>query len=216
MTTEQFIQEMSEVAGIDFRAQVPEGTVLGSQTIDNTPGASLVNKKQSSLMRVGATALPDRVKMYDLRRHDVSNVPPTIANARMSRYPGRFTLREPANWHDSDPKVIDETCEVCVRDPERPEGAERPKFTSFDQLQEHYEFFHEFTWRRMERDRLEAERREDKGTLQALIGTLIKVMRPDADLPDAVREQIERLQENVPVNDENPVRRTRRARRSSE
>lgn len=200
MTTEQFIQEMSELTGApmaDFRANVPEGTELGRTNLDGNPGAQAVWKKAPSLMRAGDVPLPERVNLYDKKRHDISYVPPTIAGARIAKYPGRFTMIKPVDWHDSDPAIIEETCEVCIRDPERPATAERPKFTSWDQLQEHYEFFHERSWQRMERDRIERERRDDKNMMASLIGTLISVMRPDVQLPEAVREQIEDLQGHV-------------------
>ena len=202
MVTEQFIQEMSQIVGTDvspdFRASVPEGTELGRTNLDG-PGAQAVWRKQGSLLRAGQTPLPDRVPLYDVRRHDISNVPPTIAAARMSRYPGRFTMQKPKDWDAGNPPVIDETCAVCMRDPERPEGAEKPKFTSWDQLQEHYEFFHEMTFRRMERDRVERERREERGEMRTLLGAIVGLLAPGAKLPPEVQDQIDRMRENAAV-----------------
>lgn len=200
MTSEQFIQEMAELQGVDavdFRAEVPEGTFLGKQDIE--PGATANYFKPSSKMRMGNVALPDRVPLYDVRRHDISMVPPTIANRRITEYPGRFTMRKPANWHDSDPTPIEETCEVCLRDPERDPNAERPKFFFWDQLQEHYQLFHEFSWQRREREKAEQDRRDDRSEMRALIASLISVVRPDVKLPTAVQEQIDRIQQNAPA-----------------
>lgn len=192
---EQFIQEMSEVAGVDFRANVPAGTQLGEQEIE--PGANVKWTKPSSMMRVGKTALPERIALYDLMTHDRSMVPPTIAQKRMATYPGRFTLKEPADWHAGDPEVIDETCEICIRQPEFLDGSlDRPAFTSWSQLRQHYQLFHTNEWVALEDDRRERERREEQGQMRALIASIASMVSGGVNVPPEVRAQVEQLQDS--------------------
>ena len=166
---EQFLRELGQVAGVepDFRANVPAGTPLGADQIE--PGASVNYTKRKSMMNVGGKELPDRVELYDIARHDVSLVPPTIAQKRMTTNPGRFTMVKPADWHDRDPKPIDETCEVCDRDPER---VERAKFYSHSELVLHYQLVHTLEWQGIEADRREQERRDDSRQMRELIASI--------------------------------------------
>lgn len=202
----QYLEELSQKQGVDYRANVPEGTVLGEQQIE--PGATAVFKKNKSLLRAGNQALPEREALYDLTRHDVSMVPATIAQARMAKYPGRFTTIKPANWHDADPVPIDDTCVICESDPERianPDAEKRPKFYSASDLSRHYQLLHSGEWEDIRRDREEAERRADQSMMRGLIASVVGLMNQGKELPVEVREQIEALQDA----DEKPVRRKR-------
>lgn len=208
--TNQYLEELSRQQGVDYRANVPEGTVLGEEEIE--PGAKTVFRKAKSMMRAGNTPLPERQALYDLRRHDVSMVPPTIAQKRMSQYPGRFTTIRPGDWDANAPEPIEDTCEICLNDPERIEEqmrlygeVERPKYYSMAQLRRHYQLSHEMEWGDIEADRRDKERREEAGRMERLVLSLISVLAPNKvnDLPDAVREQIEHLQDS---DEEKPLR----------
>ena len=191
MTSEQFLKEIAQVSGVepDFRANVPPGTPLGSTEIE--PGATVNYTKASQLVRMGQHKLPERLALYDLVRHDVSMVPPTIAQKRLSDYPGRYTMVKPAGWHDSDPVPIDETCEICDADPER---TERAKFFSNSQLTLHYQLVHTMEWQGIESDRRDAERREDNAQMRRLIASIAGMNggQVPAEVADEVTQRVRR------------------------
>lgn len=189
---EQFLTEMQEVAGVDFRAAVPPGTELGRQEIE--PGGTAVWRKPHSLIRAGQRELPERVWLYDLTGAATpSFVPPTIAQKRITDYPGRYTLKEPQGMGEATP--IDETCEICARRRRQESGAGPKKFYSHSDLIGHYRAFHTLEWEAIEQDRRERERREDQSQMRALIASIAAMVRPAPDIPAPVREQIEGLQE---------------------
>lgn len=192
--TNQFLEEIAQ--GPNWRANVPEGTPIGEQEIE--PGANVGWKKPKSMMRIGDQALPDRMPLYDLNRRDMSMVPPTIANARMAKYPGRFTTVRPKDWDKNRPQPIDDTCVICLkrREEETPGAGPKPFFSESDLIL-HYQYMHTNEWAAMERNREIAERREEQGQMRALIGSLVGLIRPDAlsSLPAEVRDQMERLSE---------------------
>src|SRR5678815_102312 len=96
--TSQFLEEMSDISGADLRgADVAPGGVITEQNVEGAPTKYF---KVKSKVRVVNTELAERVELYDLNRHDISRVPPTIASKRMSDYPGRFTMKRPANWEE--------------------------------------------------------------------------------------------------------------------
>lgn len=199
--TNQYLEELSKKQGVDFRAPVPEGTELGREQIE--PGAEVVHHKNKSMVHAAGKPLPEREALYDLLRHDKSMVPPTIAQARMARHPGRFTTIEPPGWHDNDPEPIEETCEICFNDPERIDeqmrlygSVERPKFQSMAQLRRHYQLSHEMEWNDIEADRRDKERRDEAGRMERLVFSLVSALAPSAadKLSPEVREQITELQ----------------------
>lgn len=213
--TNQYLEELSQRQGVDYRANVPAGTVLGEEQIE--PGAKTVYRKSKSLVRAGEQPLPEREPLYDLLRRDVSQVPPTIAQKRMRQHPGRFTTIKPADWDDNRPQPIEETCEICLNDPERIDEhmrlygeVERPKYYSMTQLRRHYQLSHEIEWSDIEADRRDKERRDDAGRMERLIVSLVSVLAPSAadKLPPEVRSQIEELQSMD--EEEKPVRVPRR------
>lgn len=172
---EQFLRELQQNREINFRADVPAGTPLGVDEIE--PGAKVNYSKRQSMVRAGSTALPDRMALYDIARHDVSMVPPTIAQARVARDGRRFTTVKPDNWHDSDPIPIDETCEICERDPE---SVERPKFYSLSALDLHYKLVHTLEYEGITADRREQERREESKQMRDLISAIAEREQPPA------------------------------------
>ena len=197
--SEQFLREMSQLAGEpDFRANVPPGTPLGETEIE--PGAVAKWNKPASMMRVGNRTLPQRIALYDLRRHDISMVPPTIAQKRIGDYPGRFTTIEPSDWHDSDPIPIDETCEICAADPER---TQPPRYYSGAQLRLHYQLVHTMEWQGIEADKRDEERREDSAQMRRLIASIATMASGGQTLTDAIQDEVSQVH-------------TRRGRRAAE
>ena len=191
----QYLEELSQSQGIDFRAQVPEGTALGTEEIE--PGASVKFQKQRSMMRVGKQALPERQPIYDMLRHDVSMVPPTIAQKRMATYPGRFTTIKPAGWDDNQPEPIEDTCEICYTDPERIQEhmsrwgeVERPKFYRESDLRRHYQLSHSMEWEDIESDRRDRERRGEADSMRTLVASLAALVAADRELPPEIAEQL--------------------------
>ena len=183
--SDQYLEELSQKQGVDYRANVPAGTVLGEEQIE--PGAAMKHTKSGSMLRAGDKALPEREPLYDLLRHDRSMVPATIVRARMARHPGRFTTIEPPDWHDSDPVPIEDTCDICLSDIERTQeqmdrfgSVERPRFYSESQLRTHYRLLHEQSWEDREADRRDRERREEQAQMRDLISTLAGALKPEA------------------------------------
>lgn len=189
----QYLEELSKTQGIDYRASVPAGTVLGEEEIE--PGAKTVYKKSDSLMRAGKTPLPERQPLYDIVRHDMSMVPPTIIHARMSKYPGRFTTIKPEDWDENQPVPIDETCEICAADPERladPRAEKRPKFYTQQALTLHYRLVHTMEWDDIQLERAERQRRADQADMRDLIASIASMATRGQDLPPEVAEAVEK------------------------
>lgn len=169
MVQEQFIAEMSELQGVDFRGEgLPAGAVVYEQKLDNTPGANATWKKAPSKVRMGDQPLPERVPLYNVRTHDLSMVPPTIASKRMSEHPGVYTMRKPAGWDEQVAKPIDETCVVCAKERAKYGGGPKRFYDELD-LEGHYESFHPREFRRIQREKDRLERREEQGTTNKLI-----------------------------------------------
>jgi hypothetical protein len=190
MVSEQFVTELSEVSGVDFRGtDVPVGEVIHEQKLDGNPGASATWRKSPSKVRMGEVPLPDRVALYNVVTYDRSMVPPTIAQKRMSEHPGRYTMRKPADWDDRAPKPIDETCEVCRKRRALEGNGPKPFYDELD-LEGHYEFFHPREWARIQRERERLERQGEQSTTNKLIASIASLFQQGrgAELPAEVSE----------------------------
>lgn len=207
----QFIEEMSEVAGVDFRADVPPGTELGREEI--APGAQAVFHKSRSGVHAGGHPLPERVDLYDLHTHDHSKVPPTIAQKRMMTYPGRYTMKRPATW--TDPTPIDDTCMLCTERRAQESGAGPKKFYSEWDLIQHYRLMHTLEWEAIESDRKDKERREEQSTMRTLVASIAAMVNKGVDVPQEIREQIADLEarDEAQIVAEPPKRRPGRPRK---
>ena len=193
MTTEQFITELSEVQGVDFRGDgLAPGAVVYEQTLDNTPGASATWKKAPSKVRMGGVPLPDRVSLYNRQTHDISMVPPTIAQKRMSEHPGVYTMRKPDNWDEIAPKPIDESCVVCTKERKK-YGAPPKRFYDEMDLEAHYQNFHPREWGRIERERDRMERQAEQGQTNKLIAAIAAIFQQGrgGEVPQEIREAVE-------------------------
>ncbi len=172
MVMEQFVTEMSEVTGHDLRGtDVPVGAVVHEQQLDGTPGATATWTKKASKVRMGEVTLPDRVALYNVATYDISMVPPTIAQKRMSEHPGRYTMRKPANWDERAPQPIDETCEVCRKRRAQEGNGPKPFFDELD-LEAHYENYHPREWSRIVRERERLERQSEQSTTNKLLASI--------------------------------------------
>ncbi len=192
MTTEQFVTELSEVTGADFRGtDVPVGEVVHEQTLDGNPGATATWTKKPGKVRMGDVTLPDRVKLYNVVSYDISLVPPTIAQKRMSEYPGRYTMRKPADWDARAPQPIDETCEVCRKRRAAEGNGPKPFFDEMD-LEAHYENYHPREWRRIQREQERLERQGEQSTTNKLLAAITGMFAQGrgAELPREVTEAL--------------------------
>ncbi len=194
-----FLEELAEIyAEPDFRANVPAGTEIGHQSPE--PGAEMTWKKSASKMRIGNRVLPERIPLYNLWNHDLSMVPPTIANKRMSEHPGQYSMRKPANWDATARQPIDETCEICARRRIQETGPGTPPKPFFDraELRNHMRYMHTNEWEAIEQTRRDDERRGDQSRMETLIASIAAMVRPGVQLPPEVEAQIQGLQQDDP------------------
>jgi len=183
MTTDAFISALEEVASMgepDFRANVPEGTLLGEVPIDGSQGGAVRFNKPSSMMRVGARKAPERVMLWNKMAGRGSMVPTTIATKRIMQgtetFPKEaFTLRDPGNTARV---PIEEHCWVC--DKRRAEAGNPPRdFFDVLQFEAHMDLMHPREWASAQRRGLQAERLEERQAMRDMIMEVVKLTRPD-------------------------------------
>ncbi len=187
---EQEMNHFFESVDVDFRANVPEGTVLAETERD---GGLFRFKKAPSLVRAGARQLPERTLVYDTRTGRESRVPTGQLRYQLGkrREDGSrvYSLTLDPNIKMATP--IADTCKICfvLR------GNRHRNFYSEYDLLAHYETLHPREWASMEREKDRVEKRADSNQLQLLIGALVQSLNPSAfaKLPDEVKQQMQDL-----------------------
>lgn len=186
------LEEMALMAqqGPDYRANVPGGTVLGSERIEGSD--SRVNyTKSRSMIRSGDTALPERVMLWNLRTGQGRPVPSTVAMKRITQGtkqfpPEAFTLRDPG-LPEREP--IEEHCWVC--DADRAKRGEPPRnFFDIIQYEAHMQILHPRQWDSHLRREASAERLEDRQAMRDMILEVVKAMRPGAAVTEEDEEAV--------------------------
>ena len=189
------LEEMASLAqqGPNYRANVPAGTVLGSERIENSD--SHVNyTKPRSMIRSGSTDLPERVMLWNLRTGQGRPVPSTVAMKRITQGtkqfpPEAFTLRDPG-LPEREP--IEEHCWVC--DSDRAKRGEPPRnFFDIIQYEAHMQILHPRQWDSHLRREASAERLEDRQAMRDMILEIVRTMKPDA----ATGRDVEAVAEEV-------------------
>lgn len=185
------IGQFLDTQGIDYRANVPEGTLLGEVEHE---GGLFRFEKRDSLVRAGARKLPERTAVYDTRSGAMSMVATGQLRYQLAktRQDGSrvYSLTMPQGIVP--PMPIEDTCKICYVN----RGNRHRNFYSEYDLLNHYQAFHTNEWNAMERDRDIKERREQGDRLERLILGLSTALNPGiaSQLPADVREQIEGLQ----------------------
>lgn len=179
---------------LDFRQNVPTGTVLGSTSVE---GGVIQITKGDSMVRLNGRSLPERTKVYDTR----TGVPSMVPTAQLRYQLGKrrqdgtkvYALRLPEGIEQ--PVPIKDTCKICYVN----RGNRHRNFYSEDQLMNHMVSFHSLEWAAMERQREIDSRREDGNRLERLMITMMTAMNPEAakKLPKEVRDQIADLQQKA-------------------
>lgn len=182
--------------GVDYRANVPAGTILGEGNID---GAVFRAIKGSSMVRNGRQELPNRWPVYNTRTGALSMVPTATLRYQLSKRHKDdgtrvYALKVPEGIVP--PTPIEDTCQICYRN----RGNKHRNFYSEYDLLTHMQLFHTLEWNAMERDRDIRERREDANRMERLILMLTTSVNPGIakDLPPEVREQIAEMQGKEP------------------
>lgn len=182
----------AQAGDINFRSDVPAGTVLGEAEVD---GQKIQFTQGDSMVRMNGRSLPARTRVYDTRTGITSMVPTAQLTYQLGkRRPDGsrvYSLRLPEGIVK--PTPIEDTCQICYVN----RGNKHRNFYSENALLTHYQMFHTLEWNAMERDRDIKERREDANRLERLITGLVTALRPDvtANITPEVKEQIAQLQD---------------------
>lgn len=198
---EAAIAALEEIAsmGVDYRANVAPGTVLGEEPIEGSDGR-IVHRKRQSMMRMGGMALPERVMLWNRQTGRGSMVPPTIAEKRIRAGtadfpPSAFTLRDPGSVKR---EPIEEHCWIC--DKRRAEAGNPPRdFYDVIQYEAHMELLHPRAWNTHLRQLQQTERLEDRQAQRDMILEIVKALRPDVlanmdtdEAEEAIADEVEK------------------------
>lgn len=180
------------LGGADYRADVPEGTVLAETYLEGQPFRAIKGKPFTR----NGVPVPSRTTVYDTRTGMPSRVPTKtlyyqLAKTRKEDGSRVYSTRPPVGV--TPPTPIADTCQICYRN----RGNKHRNFYSEFDLLTHMQLFHTLEWNAMERDRDIRERRAEAGRMEQLVSALIGLVQgnPVAGLSDEVKTQITDLQD---------------------
>ena len=193
MTTDAIQDEIMAFADSqpNFRANVPEGTLVGSTEVE---GGQFNWRKPNSLVRIGNKSLPERMQVYDTRTGQPSMIPTGAATYHLNKRRPDGTRVFSRNLPEGvvEPQPIADTCKICYV---KRGNLHRNFYTEYD-LIAHYQAFHTLEWTAMERERDMQERRDSSSRMERLILSLLG-RDQKLDLPADVANQISDLQKEA-------------------